>query len=135
MSMASGLEARVPFLDLELMGVAETLPASLRIRGLTRKYVYRKVVAKWLPDDIIRRVKRGFDAPTEMWFRGELSGYLRDLLLSSDAACRSYFDPAAIETVLDDHASGRRDHRRRIFNLMVFETWHRQFVSSGSFAC
>jgi asparagine synthase (glutamine-hydrolysing) len=135
MSMASGLEARVPFLDLELMAVAETLPASLRIRWLRRKYVYKKVVAKWLPAEIIGRSKRAFDAPTELWFRRELSDYLRDLLLSSSSACRSFFDRDVLESVLRDHSSGRRDNRRRVFNLLVFETWHRQFISSTRFAC
>lgn len=135
MSMASGLEARVPFLDLELMAVAERIPASLRIRGLRRKYVYKKVVGKWLPPEIIGRAKRGFDAPTELWFRRDLSDYLRDLLLSSDSACRIYFDRTVLESILRDHTSGRRDNRRRVFNLLVFETWYRQFISSTRFAC
>ena len=129
MSMAASVEARVPFLDLDYMRVAEALPPSLRIRGRTQKYVHKKAVAKWLPPEVLNRRKRGFDTPVDRWFRSELSGYVRSMLLSRDAGCLEFFRPTAIEELFDDHLSGRQDNRRQLFGLLVFELWHRQFIS------
>jgi asparagine synthase (glutamine-hydrolysing) len=128
MSMAASIEARVPFLDVEYMRVAEALPASLRIRGRIHKYIHKKAIEKWLPPEVIGRRKRGFETPVDRWFRSELSGYVRSMLLSQDAACPLYFRPAAIEALLSEHISGRHDHQRQIFSLLVFELWHRQFI-------
>jgi len=129
MSMAASIEARVPFLDVDYMRVVEALPPSLRIRGRTQKYIHKKAVAKWLPPEIIRRRKRGFETPVDRWFRSELSGYVRNMLLSQDAACPIYFRREAIDALLDDHLSGREDNRRQLFSLLVFELWHRQFIA------
>jgi asparagine synthase (glutamine-hydrolysing) len=129
MSMAHSIEARVPFLDLEYMAAAESLPASLRIRGWTRKYIHKKAVAKWLPQGMIHRSKRGFETPMDRWFRSELSGYVRDTLLAPGAACRTYFEPGALETLISDHVSGRQDNRRQLFSLLVFELWHHRFIA------
>jgi asparagine synthase (glutamine-hydrolysing) len=128
MSMAASIEARVPFLDLEYMRAVEALPASLRIHGRTHKYIHKKAIAKWLPPEVIGRRKRGFETPVDRWFRAELSGYVRRMLLSQDAACPIYFRPAAIEAMLSEHIRGRHDHRRQIFSLLMFELWHRQFI-------
>lgn len=133
MSMAASIEARVPFLDVDYMHVVEALPPSLRIRGKTQKYIHKKAIAKWLPPEIIRRRKRGFDTPVDRWFRSELSGYVRNMLLAEDAACPIYFRREAISALLNDHLSGREDNRRQLFSLLVFELWHRQFIS-GSLA-
>lgn len=129
MSMANSIEVRVPFLDLEYMAVAETLPASLRIRWLIRKYIHKKAIVKWLPQDIINRPKRGFETPVDQWFRSELSGYVRNILLAPSSACKIYFKPEAIDSLLRDHVSGRQDNRRQLFSLLVFELWHREFIT------
>lgn len=130
MSMAASVEARVPFLDLDYMRVVEKLPPGLRIRGRTHKYIHKKAIAKWLPQDVIGRRKRGFETPLDRWFRSKLSGYVRDMLLSSDSACLMYFRPEAIETLLTEHRSGRQDHQRQLFSLLMFELWHRQFIGN-----
>jgi asparagine synthase (glutamine-hydrolysing) len=131
MSMAASIEARVPFLDVDYMSVAEALPPALRIHGRTHKYIHKKAVAKWLPREVIERRKRGFDTPVDRWFRSELSGYVRNMLLSHDSACPTYFRPAAIEIMLKEHISGRQDHRRQLFSLLTFELWHRQFIGDS----
>ena len=129
MSMAASVEARVPLLDVDYMRAAEALPPSLRIRGRTQKYIHKKAVAKWLPPEIINRPKRGFDTPVDRWFRSELSGYVREMLLADGAACPMFFQPRAISGLLDDHMSRRQDNRRQLFSLLVFELWYRQFIS------
>jgi|HubBroStandDraft_4_1064222.scaffolds.fasta_scaffold50818_2 asparagine synthase (glutamine-hydrolysing) len=131
MSMAASIEARVPLLDLDYMRAAEALPAPLRIRGKTQKYIHKRAVAKWLPPEIINRRKRGFDTPVDHWFRSELSGYVRRMLLSHDAACPMFFQQETIAGLLNDHISGRQDNRRQLFSLLVFELWHRQFISGA----
>jgi asparagine synthase (glutamine-hydrolysing) len=131
MAMATSLEARVPLLDLDLMNAAEAMPASFRVRRLRRKYIYKKVVAKWLPREVIARRKRGFEAPTDRWFRSELTGFVRQSLLGRQAACGAYFDPVVLERILEEHVRGRRDHRRQLFNLLLFEMWHRRFIGTA----
>lgn len=133
MSMATSVEARVPFLDLDYMRVVEKLPAGLRIRGRTHKYIHKKAIAKWLPQAVIGRRKRGFETPLDRWFRSELSGYVREMLLSPDSACLTYFRPEAIEALLTEHRSGRQDHQRQLFTLLTFELWHRQFIGNPGF--
>jgi asparagine synthase (glutamine-hydrolysing) len=132
MSMAASIEARVPFLDLDYMRAVEALPPSLRIRGTTHKYIHKKAVAKWLPPEVIGRKKRGFDTPVDRWFRSELTGYVREMLLSADAACPVYFQSSAIDRLIREHIRGRQDHRRQLFALLTFELWHRQFIGKGS---
>jgi asparagine synthase (glutamine-hydrolysing) len=130
MSMAASIEARVPFLDVEYMQVVEAIPPAFRIRGLTHKYIHKRAIAKWLPPEIIRRRKRGFETPVDRWFRSEMSGYVRSMLLSPGSACPTYFRPAAIDNLLREHIRGEHDHQRQIFSLLIFELWHRQFIDS-----
>ena len=76
----------------------------------------------------IGRRKRAFETPLDRWFRSELSGYVREMLLSPNSACLMYFRTEAIEAMLTEHRSGRQDHQRLLFSLLTFELWHRQFV-------
>ncbi len=131
MSMAASIEARVPFLDPDYMRVVEALPASLKIRGRVQKYAHKLAVAKWLPPEVIRRRKRGFETPIDRWFRSELAGYVRTMLLSPDAACRSYFQPTAIDALIGEHMNRRHNHQRQLFSLLMFELWHRRFIDGG----
>jgi asparagine synthase (glutamine-hydrolysing) len=132
MAMAASVEARVPFLDLDMMAAAESLPAAMRIRRGQRKYIYRKVVAKWLPKELLARPKRGFDAPTDEWFRHGHAAFLEQTLLSNDSACPIYFNREVIRELLREHVSGRRDRKRQLYNLLVFELWHRQFIGGDA---
>jgi len=128
MSMAASIEARVPVLDLDYMQAVESLPASMRIRGLTQKYIHKKVVAKWLPPEIINRRKHGFSTPLRHWFRSELSGYVRTALLSESSVCPMFFRREAIEALIREDISGREVNWLRLLTLLVFELWHRRFI-------
>ncbi len=129
MSMAVSLEARVPFLDLELMRLVESLPGRLKIRRLTQKRILKKAVSRWVPQDVIDRKKIGFSTPVDAWLRGVLRAQVEERLLSDGSACRAYFHPETVRQLLDDHASGRHDHKRILFALLTFEIWHEQFIS------
>jgi asparagine synthase (glutamine-hydrolysing) len=129
MSMAVSLEARVPMLDLELMSFIERLPSQMRLKGCTHKYLYRKAISAWLPLEVLRRPKRGFDTPMDKWLAGDLQSYARALWFASDSASRIYFNMVYLDQLLHEHASGRVDHRRQIYSLLSFEIWHRLFVT------
>lgn len=132
MSMAHSLESRVPLLDNEVVEFAAQLPASLKIRGGRRKHILKEAAAGILPSDILDRPKRGFEVPVGAWFRGGLRELFSDVLLSSRARQRGYFEPRFIERLVHEHVTGRREHTLRLWSLLVFELWHRQYIDSGA---
>ncbi len=129
MSMAVSLEARVPFLDLELMEFVESIPQKLKIRGLTQKYALKKAVSpRWVPPEVIGREKIGFRTPLDEWFHGDLKDSLRERLNAADSACRTYFNIATVNEMLDSHAALQEDNKRILFALLTFELWHDAFI-------
>ncbi len=127
MSMAHSLEVRVPLLDHKLVEFAATIPPELKMRGNTRKYIFKQAMRGMLPNEIIDRPKRGFAIPLGRWFRGGLGNFVRDLLLSPTARQRSIIRPAYIEHLLDLHKKGR-DLDLHLWSLISFEMWCRTFL-------
>lgn len=127
-SMAASLEARAPFLDHELVALAAAIPSNLKLRGATTKAVLKEAARGILPDDIIDRPKHGFGVPVGRWFREDLAPYARDVLLDPATQARGFFRPGAVETLLEEHVSGRRNHGQRIWLLLTLEWWHRLFL-------
>jgi asparagine synthase (glutamine-hydrolysing) len=127
-SMAVSLEARVPFLDLELMQFVESLPPYAKIRGYKQKAILKEAVSCWLPQEVIHRKKIGFTTPVDQWFRRDLQAEVENRLLSRGSACREYFHLDTIQQMLRDHRSGRHDYKRALFALLTFEIWHEQFI-------
>jgi len=131
MTMAFSLEARVPWLDLPLMAFVENLPSDLRLKGWAgHKYLWRRAIRRWVPDEILTRRKIGFDTPMDQWFRGPMAGMLRDALTAPSSACARYFHVSFIDALIRQHVTGREDHTRPLFSLLMFECWHRQFVDA-----
>jgi asparagine synthase (glutamine-hydrolysing) len=130
MSMAHSIESRVPLLDNEVIAFASRLPAALKIAGTRRKHVLKEAVRDLLPASILDRRKQGFGVPLATWFRGELSGLFADVLGSTRARERGYFEPSFVERLVHEHRTGRRDHNLRLWQLLVFELWHRQYIDS-----
>jgi asparagine synthase (glutamine-hydrolysing) len=128
MSMAHSIESRVPLLDNEVVDFAARLPTDLKIRNGRRKHVLKEAVATLLPREILDRRKRGFEVPLGGWFRGGVRELFSDVLLSASARQRGYFEPRFIERLVDEHVSGRREHTLRLWSLVVFELWHRQYL-------
>jgi asparagine synthase (glutamine-hydrolysing) len=89
-------------------------------------------MARWLPRDVRRRPKIGFETPVDRWFRGELSAGVEERLLAPGSASRSYFRPETVRAMLEDHRSGRHDHKRVLFSMLTFELWHEQFIRPGA---
>jgi asparagine synthase (glutamine-hydrolysing) len=132
MSMATSLEARVPLLDFPLVEFAASLPTSLKLRGKTRKYLLRKVAAKWLPEEVLTRKKEGFPTPVSTWFRGEAKEFLRDHLAPSAIVNRGLFDATYVARLLNEHERGVADHGALLYGLLNLELWFRCFVDGAA---
>lgn len=128
-TMAWGLEARAPLLDHQLAAVAGSLPAHLKTNGRETKIALRRVAEKWLPPELVTRPKRGFSVPLAEWFRGALRGWVRECLLESSVTLDACFRREAIERVLSEHDSGRRNRASRIYALLLFELWYRHYLA------
>jgi asparagine synthase (glutamine-hydrolysing) len=130
-SMASSLEARSPFLDHHVVELAARMPLRLKFASGRGKKILLETFSDLLPPAIQTRKKMGFGVPLSVWFRGELRSLLRDTLLSDAARSRGYFQPNAVEALIQQHESGQWDHSYRLWNLLVFEQWHRQFIDQA----
>jgi asparagine synthase (glutamine-hydrolysing) len=127
MTMAHSLEARPPLLDHKLVEFAATIPPHLRLRGDTTKYLFKQAMRGLLPDHIIDRPKHGFAVPLARWFRGELSEFARDTLLSQTCRERGVFDVRHVERLLDLNERGR-DLDLQLWTILSFEMWCRRFM-------
>jgi asparagine synthase (glutamine-hydrolysing) len=127
-AMAASIEARVPLLDHKLVEFAASLPPDLKIRGLTRKYLLKKVARAYLPASIVDRKKQGFPMPMSIWFRREARDFLRDILSPAAIRSRGLFDGAYVETLLREHETGFADHGSLLWALLSVELWYRQFI-------
>jgi asparagine synthase (glutamine-hydrolysing) len=128
MTMATSIELRVPFLDHRLVELGGRIPPRLRIKGWETKYILKKALEPYLPKEILYRGKMGFPTPLAMMFKGDLKGYVEEVLGSDRFADRGYFRPEAVRSMLREHAAGERDHHRVLWQLLVLEEWHRKFI-------
>jgi asparagine synthase (glutamine-hydrolysing) len=127
-TMANSLEARSPFLDHHVIEFAASLPENLKLRGLTTKYLLKRVLRKLLPAENLDRRKMGFGVPIGHWFRGELQPFLRENLLSEKALNRGVFNPAAVKQLVELHTRGERDHAHQLWTLLMLELWFARFI-------
>ena len=149
-SMAHSLETRVPFMDNDLVDFALTIPPRYKLRDLMTapvidedepaklrrfaaqphsdgKLVLRNAVGRLLPSEITTRAKQGFSAPDASWFRGESVQYVTNLLGSPKALINDFFNPTYVTGVLNEHSSGKANHRLLIWSLLSFEWWLKVF--------
>jgi len=127
MSMAASIESRVPFLDHKLVEFTSSLPERLKLRGWTTKYVLRQSMKDLLPDAILSRPKMGFPVPIGKWFRGQYRSVVDEYVLSGRALSRGIFDQEFVRTLVERHQIGE-DHSERLWALVNFEMWQRQFI-------
>ena len=127
-SMAASMEVRVPLLDYEMVELSAQIPASLKLKGLTRKYILKRAAEAWLTREIIYRKKAGFSAPVRAWLVRDLRELVDDLLSESNIKNRGYFNYAAVRKLIDDQRSGKEDNSLKVFQLLTLELWHRSFI-------
>ena len=129
MTMAHSIEARPPLLDHRLVEFAARIPSHLRLRENTTKYLLKQAMRGVLPDGIVDRPKQGFAVPLARWFRGELLGFARDILLSDTCRQRGFFDITYIERLLRLNQRGR-DLDLHLWTILSFEMWCRRFLDA-----
>jgi asparagine synthase (glutamine-hydrolysing) len=129
MSMAHSLEVRVPLLDHKLVEFAATIPPEMNLGGGGGKLLFKKAMRGILPDAVIDRPKRGFAVPLASWFRGEMEGFARDVLLSRRCKERGILNVSYVEHLLDLHRRGR-PLDFQLWTLIAFEMWCRTFVDA-----
>ncbi len=131
MSMATSLEVRVPILDHIFLEYVTGLPAHWKLRGNNQKYIFRKLAERvGVPRDVLYRRKQGFALPLVHWMRHEFKDELPRLLLDARTLQRGYFKREAIKELLNEHLSGWRNHSDKLWQLLVFELWHRNYLES-----
>ena len=151
LSMAHGLESRVPFLDNDLVDFTMKLPVKMKLGKLnevvrinenepgskTAKYfektrdgklLLRKAMQKYVPQEVSRRVKQGFSAPDASWFRGESIDYVRSLIFDNNARIYEFLDREPVQALVTEHLEGRENRRLLIWSLLSVEHWCRTFL-------
>lgn len=127
MSMATSVESRVPFLDHKLVEFTCSLPERLKLRGGTTKYILRESMKGVLPEAILSRSKMGFPVPIAAWFRGAYRSVIDEYVLSERAMSRGLFNGDFVRELVNRHQSGAENHDERLWALVNFEIWQRQF--------
>jgi len=154
-SMAHGLESRVPFMDNDLVDFSLRLPPSLKLRNLLEapsidedeqgklrryqqtsssdgKLVLREAMSRFIPTNVLTRVKQGFSAPDASWFRGESIEYINRFLRDPKACIYEYLNPVYVHRILDEHCAGQHNYRLLIWSLLSFEWWCRLFLAGST---
>ncbi len=149
LSMASGLETRVPFLDNDLVDFAMKLPANLRVSNLEKavrinenedghkrhkhflktndgKILMRRAMKKYIPDEVANRVKQGFSAPDASWFKGDSIDYVKATICDKNASIYNFFDFESVQGLVNQHLNGEENRRLYIWSLLYFENWCKQ---------
>lgn len=154
LSMAHGLESRVPFLDNDLVDFAMQLPVTMKVGNLHQiekinenevgnkvskyfkrtndgKLILRKAMQKYIPDDITSLEKQGFSAPDASWFKGESIEYVKRVLMHGDAAIYNYLDRDALHGLIQEHLDGKQNRRLLVWSLLNLEKWCNHFIENS----
>jgi len=130
LSMAHSLELRVPFVDKEIVEYVERLPANLKVRNGSRKWLHRQVCRDYLPESIVKRPKRGFAMNVvDDWFRGAIDSRMSEIFLDDSSKIYQYLRSSAVRELFVHHSSGQEDNHKMLFSLVVFEEWLRAHES------
>ena len=132
MTMAFGLEARVPFLDHRLVEWSFRLPSNFKLRGNTGKAVVRRGMEPYLPHDLLYAPKHGFNVPMKSWLEGRLNGFVRDNLSESVLKKRGIFNHAAVAQRIEAHSRGDQAASNQILTLLMLELWFQNYVDQRS---
>jgi asparagine synthase (glutamine-hydrolysing) len=134
MSMAVGVEARVPLLDPDVVSLAAGLPVALKQRGVVGKWIFKKAMEPLLPRDVIYRPKTGFGAPLRTWLRGRLQPWIQELLSERVLRERGLFDPGGVAALLTADREGRVDGSYTLFAILCLEIWCRIFLDGQAWS-
>jgi len=130
-SMAASLEVRVPFLNRDVVNFATRLPLELKLRGFSSKFLLKKVAADLLPRNIVKRPKKGFNMPVAYWLTGELKTLARDMLSQRHLQKHGLFDQHSVDHVFLEHLARKRDNRKQVWTLLMFQMWYERYMANG----
>lgn len=126
-SMANSLEVRVPFLNHSLVEYVAALPHSLKLHGFTTKFLLRECLKGRVPENILKRGKKGFNMPVAKWLTGPLRPLAEEVFSESRLKRDGFFRPAYVRRLVDDHMAGRQDQRKLLWTLLAFQLWYDQW--------
>jgi asparagine synthase (glutamine-hydrolysing) len=127
LSMAHGLEIRVPFLDQDIIEYVERLDSSYKVRNISGKWLHKIVCNRLLPKEIVGRKKIGFMTPIKEWFRESMSGKYNSLLQDPTSQIYRLLKYDAVNKILEEHKNRRHDNSKMIFSMVALEEWMRFF--------
>ena len=125
-SMMNSLETRVPLLDHKFAELTFRIPSDLKLKGNNKKYILKKALASFLPDEVINHRKQGFAIPLAYWFKDDLKDYAYDVLTGSSSKTLDYFNKKAIITIIKHHQKGMRDYSGKLWSLLFLNEWLKQ---------
>jgi asparagine synthase (glutamine-hydrolysing) len=154
LSMAHGLETRVPFLDNDLVDFAMRTPVGYKLGNLSEvvrinenepgpksgkyfektrdgKLILRKIMERYIPQEVTQNVKQGFSAPDASWFKGESIDYVRRKLFNKQARIYEFLDRESVQRLINEHLEGVQNRRLLIWSLLNVEHWCEAFLTSG----
>ncbi len=131
MSMAHGLEVRAPLTDYELVNYVTSLPMSYRLKGSHSKHIFKEVSRRWVDPAIAERKKVGFDSPVGQWFKDELRPFLTSFMAPDQLTRSGLLDAGAVQRLMADHLTGRRDYSLQLWSLVTLEAWYRMYIEDG----
>ncbi|WP_199141923.1 asparagine synthetase B family protein [Pedobacter sp. ASV12] len=130
LSMATGVETRVPFLDVELVKFSTKIPPSLKLKGKTAKYLLKKVAERYLPHEVIYRSKAGFGAPVRKWITEDMDEMIQNRLSRENINRIGIFNADSIHELIDKNKKGKIDASYTIWSLLAIDSWHSQFIAA-----
>lgn len=128
MSMAAGVEARVPYLDIDLVNLSTSMPPRLKMKGNTTKYILKRVGEKYLPKSVVYRPKTGFGAPVRGWVKHDLKEMINDRLSNETLKKRGFLCPKMVSNIIRNNSNNLEDNAYPILSLLAIESWFEQFV-------
>jgi asparagine synthase (glutamine-hydrolysing) len=129
-TMAFSLESRSPWLDYRLAELALRLPSHFKVNGRIGKYVFKRAVAQYVPQQVIGRTKMGFSVPLAEWFRTSLKPLFRSLVMAEEM--NEFVCSSAVKKIWEEHQTGRHNHDRKLWNLLMLAAWNQRHRGSGT---
>ena len=130
-SMSASTEVRVPFVDIEVVRAAFSIPGAAKINHREGKQVLKRAAEGWLPPKIVRRPKASFGAPIRAWISRDLGELIDDVLLSGDLVQSGFLNRAPVERLIDEERTGKQDRAKQIWQLLSLELWYQQTRALG----
>jgi len=132
MSMATSLEARVPFLDYRIVEFAVSIPQDLKIKNFKTKYIFKKMAKRILAENIVNKPKQGFSIPMKSWLKGPVKNLMTDMLSYDRIEKQGIFNPHYIKKLMKEHLENKNNHSHKLWGLILFQLWKDKFMPTAN---